>query len=77
MKDSTKLLILSLLGVSCYIGYVILVCFRGPVLSDFIAISVNMFIWLGVAIIPDYLKLRRAEKEEYIKKIIKEFNQED
>lgn len=72
MKDSTKFLILSLLGVLCYIGYVILVCSRGPILSDFIVMSVHMFVWLSVAIVPDLLKLIRIEKEEKIKNYIKE-----
>ena len=77
MKDSKKFLILTILGSLCYLGYIILVCFRGPCLTDFITISINMFIWLSVSIIQDYLKLRRAEKEEYIKKIIEEFDQEE
>ena len=64
MKDSIKFLILTILGILCYVGYIILICFRGPALSDFIAISINMFIWLAVALLPDYLKLKRAEKEE-------------
>ena len=77
MKDSTKFLITTLLGISCYIGYVILVFFRGPRFADFIIISVNMFIWLFISLIPDYIKLRRAEKEQLVKEIVDKMTKED
>lgn len=77
MKDSTKFLILTLLGILCYVGYIILICFRGPCLADFITIGINMFIWLAVALIPDYFKLRRAEKEQLVKEIIEKMHQEE
>lgn len=70
MKDSKKFLILIVLGILCYTGYVILVCFRGPCLTDFIAMSIHMFLWLFVSLVPDYIKLKRIEKSKEIDELL-------
>ena len=77
MKDSTKFLLLTLLGTTCYIVYFAMMCFRGPSLADFIIITTNMFIWMVGSLLTTFLNLKRVEKKQTVEEIIDKLNGED